>query len=568
MEDEALKPWQKPELLENSVMRDNPNELAKVFKNLGDVEFTAQALGLACRYRGLETVKTLVEGGATFACDMERLKQLYRRSDRDVGVTYENKNFSLALADSVNTNYMMVFFSVSVVYKQQILPLNERLRILEYLIKNADKTGFKPDEFLFYIYFSKEREMISYLKDKGYHISENKAKLVAEGGKNDEWFEYCFLVEKLESEVFFRVMNALVDECGGKKLHITEWFLQGALFDFKSKNDGFWEFLLRNFDFSKMNKGKVMKEIIDADKAEALKIAAEYGWIRQPKKRDEMINYAVDNNKTECTAFLLDFKNRTADLAAERARQEKKTERELNAAPNSVTALKPLWNYKKNDNGTLTITGYKGTQTEVTVPERIGKNIVTAIGESTFSCDAPRIRDEQRKVRASITKIVIPETVTSIGSYAFSRCRSLSDINIPENVESIREYAFYNCSALSEIKLPSKLSEISVGMLNSTAVENIVVEGNIKRIGALAFYNCQKLKKAVILDGVSFIDGGAFYGCWNLETIEIPKSVKNIYDNTSFNGTFWLCTKLVALVKKDSYAEEYCERNNISHLCR
>lgn len=59
---------------------------------------------------------------------------------------------------------------------------------------------------------------------------------------------------------------------------------------------------------------------------------------------------------------------------------QKKLMRAFSMTSDSVTALRKLWSYEKGEDGTLTITNYKGKESVVVVPERIGKNIVTAIG--------------------------------------------------------------------------------------------------------------------------------------------------------------------------------------------
>lgn len=70
-----------------------------------------------------------------------------------------------------------------------------------------------------------------------------------------------------------------------------------------------------------------------------LEIAVKYGWLKAPRKRDEMIQYAAEQQKKECAAFLPEFKNRTADLAAEAEKAEKKLMRGLSADPNSLSQI-------------------------------------------------------------------------------------------------------------------------------------------------------------------------------------------------------------------------------------
>ncbi len=547
MDNKKIKPWKKHELLENAVLELPPSDISKLLEELGDVKFTALALGYACRYRGLETVKALVDGGATFSFDLDMLKRLYGKV-RPLPVAFGYEDFSLALASSVKLDYMGGIFKRGKEKGLKLLPLDERLEILDYFCENAEKIGFKPDEFLFYAYFSNEWEMISALKNRGVTISGDFALKITKGSGSFFWFDYCYLTQQLNEEEFIRVLSALITEIGeigiseigigeDKKLLYTDYFWR--LNEEKLSKPELFRFLLDNFDQSKMNKGDLMKKLIEQDNVPCLEIAADNGWLKQPKKRDEMIAFAAEKGKTECTAFLLDFKNRTADLAAEHARAEKKQLRELNADPNSVTELKKIWSFIKREDGTLVITGYKGNKTEITVPEKIGKDTVTAIGEYAFSPYALRIRKEQRDLRYAVTEVKLPDTITEIG-----------------------EFAFYQCKSLARIELPPMLTEIPKGMLDLTAISSIIINGNVKKIGAVAFYGCRLLKTAVLCEGVEEIDNSVFYNCHLLESVELPMSVKKIAAGEN-NNPFWGCRNLTVTLHKGSYAEEYCVENKI-----
>ena len=105
----------------------------------------------------------------------------------------------------------------------------------------------------------------------------------------------------------------------------------------------------------------------------------------------------------------------------------------------------------------------------------------------------------------SLTSIVIPNSVVSIGDGAFSRCSSLSNIVIPNSVVSIGDGAFSNCSSLS----------------------NIVIPDSVTAIGNFAFWGCSSLSNIVIPDSVTAIGDYAFYYC-SLSNIVIPDSVTAI----------------------------------------
>lgn len=105
----------------------------------------------------------------------------------------------------------------------------------------------------------------------------------------------------------------------------------------------------------------------------------------------------------------------------------------------------------------------------------------------------------------SLSNIVIPDSVTSIGNMAFCRCRSLRDIVIPEGVTSIRNGTFWGCISLKEVAIPNSITSI----------------------GDWVFTGCSSLRSIVIPDGVTSIGNGAFWGCSSflIKYISIPKSV-------------------------------------------
>lgn len=545
-----IKPWQRSAMLERAVLEKSPAEVSEMFRALGKTEFTARALGLACRYRGLETVKALVNGGAVFEYD---LAFVHARFAEFFGVKFSGRypNPALALIDGKeNTafrhfNWLLEKGIPEDVKTPEILSEAERSEVLEYLCDNSEKVGFKPGEFLFYLYFADDEEMISALKKRGVSLSEKLKTMLTEGSRSEEWSDYCFLTQRLADKDFIRVIKRLIDECGGEKLHFTEYFRH--LNEKRFSQPEFFKYLLENYNQSKMNKSKIMKEIIDVDNVERLALCAENGWLKTPKKRDEMIAYAAERESAECTAWLLDFKNRTADFAAEQHKAEKKLERELNAAPNSVTALKQLWSYKKREDGSVMITRYKGTQTKIAVPAKIGKSFVTAIGKEAFSPHHDRA-GSNRGFFKTITEVTLPESIVEIGEMAFDECSSLRAVNIPEGVAEIKSHTFGNCFAL----------------------EKIVIPGSVKAIGDFAFFGCESLKTLVIPEGVECIGRLAVCQCRGLETAELPRSLKSVTEGTSASDSlFYFSTRLKSvIVPRGSFAEQYCKKHGIRYTCK
>ena len=107
------------------------------------------------------------------------------------------------------------------------------------------------------------------------------------------------------------------------------------------------------------------------------------------------------------------------------------------------------YKYKELDDGTLEITGYTGTNTELVIPAEIGGKRVTNIGHDTFfNC-------------SSLESVTIPEGITNIGYLAFAFCKNLVDVTISSGVISIEESAFSNCTNLVDVTIPK--SVISIG---------------------------------------------------------------------------------------------------------
>lgn len=137
-----------------------------------------------------------------------------------------------------------------------------------------------------------------------------------------------------------------------------------------------------------------------------------------------------------------------------------------------------------------------------------------------------------------IERIVLPDSIESIGTYAFYGCSSLKSIEIPNSVTSIGSYAFYDCTSLESISLP----------FIGNGTEYYTHFGYIFGAGSYSFnssYVPSSLKR-VSITGETSIEDYAFYGCADIECITVSDSVRSIGENA-----FYGCSSLVELVLPD-----------------
>ena len=225
--------------------------------------------------------------------------------------------------------------------------------------------------------------------------------------------------------------------------------------------------------------------------------------------------------------------------------------------PNSVTSI-----------GTMAFAGCRGL-TSVTIP-----NSVTSIGEGAFNdC-------------SSLTSVTVPNSVTSIGWGAFGDCDRLTSIQveagianyvsmngvlfnkqqtelvqypgglsgaytIPNSVTSIGDYAFAGCRGLTSVTIPNSVTSIGDNAFNAChGLTSVTIPNSVTSIGDEAFEGCNSLTSVTIPSSVTSIGDAAFFGCKSLTSLAIPNSVTSIGDEA-----FWGCKSLTDVYYGGSEAQ-------------
>ena len=145
-----------------------------------------------------------------------------------------------------------------------------------------------------------------------------------------------------------------------------------------------------------------------------------------------------------------------------------------------------------------------------------------------------------------LTSVKLPDSVTTIDSYAFNKCPALSSVTLPESVTSIEEYAFGSCDSLKQFTMPGTLSSAEKAFDGCADLHVTILPGSTA-IGEKALYKCIALKSVSIPDTVESIGKEAFYGCDNLYNILFPDSVTSIEKSALCS-----CDKLVSVSLPDS----------------
>lgn len=187
------------------------------------------------------------------------------------------------------------------------------------------------------------------------------------------------------------------------------------------------------------------------------------------------------------------------------------------------------FDYKLNTNGTLTITGYLGSQrSSMTIPAAINGRKVETIGEYFLEenswLEKVTIGDGIKNIDEGafedcymLNSVIFPSSLRRIGSWAFVGCESLANVTLPPNLETIGDVTFAFCE---------KLTSVSIAQSNAyfKSINGVLFN---KSASKLLLHPGAKAGTFKIPNTVTSIGESAFGGCINLSAIDVEASNPN-----------------------------------------
>lgn len=156
---------------------------------------------------------------------------------------------------------------------------------------------------------------------------------------------------------------------------------------------------------------------------------------------------------------------------------------------------------------------------------------ITTIGESAFESYYDGVNE-------TLTSIIIPEGVTTIGLRAFRYCTNLKEVTIPETLTRIEERAFIYCG-MESIDIPDAVTYIGSQAFDNSNLKSIIIPDNVTVVDNMAFYGCDYLESITFGNSVKEMGKQVCEMCTDLTTVVIPDSVTKIGSH-AFSG----CTSI------------------------
>ena len=179
----------------------------------------------------------------------------------------------------------------------------------------------------------------------------------------------------------------------------------------------------------------------------------------------------------------------------------------------------------------------------ITIPNNVTKVGSSCFAYSSFSnigipSNITNLDSSAFSNNRSLQKLLIPNTISTLGTGVFQACTALTETNIPTNANftTIPESTFHTCTSLKSITIPNNITSIgNSAFYNCYVLENLTIPDTVTSIGKSAFYANLRMKTVTIPNTVTSINEGTFQNCYTLSSVTIPNTVTSIGKNAFTN---------------------------------
>lgn len=159
------------------------------------------------------------------------------------------------------------------------------------------------------------------------------------------------------------------------------------------------------------------------------------------------------------------------------------------------------------------------------VPEDLILGKYTIIDGIQIICDEAFIKCK------NISIVVIPNSVTTLGTRSFFGCSSLTNVEVPKSVITIGDYSFCACINLKQVTISNSVESIGIcAFKDCISLNELKIPNSVTRIGNSAFSECRKLKKIYLPNSIIDFEGSKFLGCSSISQIIIPNGTKGKFE--------------------------------------
>ena len=200
--------------------------------------------------------------------------------------------------------------------------------------------------------------------------------------------------------------------------------------------------------------------------------------------------------------------------------------------------------------------------------------------------------------KTSLTSVILPNNITTIGSSAFDGCTGLTTLSIPNSVTTIADAAFWWCASLTQINIPSTVTSIGIAVFsacsglitvnpanpNYSSLSGVLfdkskttlmqcptsisgsytIPSTVTIVAQEAFNNCVNLTSVIMPSTLTTINDWAFNSCDGLTSLSLPSSIKTIgaqafYYCQGLTGNLTIPSQVNSV---GTYAFSFCEKLN------